>query len=367
MTRGEKLVIFIDSAKDSKRSKSMELPRFIVIGHEIIDDIGDICKKLLLSGKALIISDENTKKIAGDRIENLLSKKPFEVEQYVIKDATMAEVKKVKKLIKNKHISFALGVGGGRPIDVAKCASFYSEIPFISIPTAASHDGIVSSQASIMNKNRKESITAQTPIAVIGDAKIIAMSPYRLLAAGCGDIISNYSAVRDWVLAKKLKNEYFSNYAAALSEMTAQILVENSNMIRPNFEESARMVIKALVSSGVAMSIAGSSRPASGSEHMFSHALDRLAPKPALHGEQCAVGCIMMMYLHGGDWQSIKTALERIGVPTTAFGLGIDESIIVEALTTAHTIRSDRYTILGDGLTRDAAEDLAVKTGVITS
>jgi len=361
------LVIFLDSTKDSKRSKSMELPRLIVIGHEIIDDVGDICKKLFLTGKALIISDENTKKIAGDQIEDILSKKPFRVEQYVIQDATMAEVKKVKKFIKNNNISFVLGVGGGRPIDVAKCSSFYSELPFISVPTAASHDGIVSSRASIMNKNRKESITAQTPIALIGDAKIIATSPYKLLAAGCGDIISNYSAVRDWVLANKLKNEYFSNYAAALSEMTAQILVENSKMIRPNFEESARMVVKALVSSGVAMSIAGSSRPASGSEHMFSHALDRLAPKPALHGEQCAVGCIMMMYLHGGDWQSIKNALERIGVPTTAFGLGIDESIIVEALTIAHTIRPERYTILGDGLTREAAEDLAIKTGVITS
>jgi glycerol-1-phosphate dehydrogenase [NAD(P)+] len=345
----------------------MELPRFIVIGHDILDEIVDYCKNLHLSGTAIIVSDENTKKIAGDRIEDILSTKPFTVMQHQIRDASMGEVKKVKKLIKNNSASFVLGVGGGRPIDVAKCASFYSNMPFLSVPTAASHDGIVSSRASIMNKNKKESITAQTPIAVIGDTKIIATSPYKLLAAGCGDIISNYSAVRDWVMANKLKNEYFSNYAAALSEMTAQILVENSNMIRPNFEESARMVIKALVSSGVAMSIAGSSRPASGSEHMFSHALDKLAPRPALHGEQCAVGCIMMMYLHGGDWRSIKTALERIGVPTTAFGLGIDESLIVEALTIAHTIRPERYTILGNGLTREAAEDCAIKTGVITA
>jgi glycerol-1-phosphate dehydrogenase [NAD(P)+] len=114
------------------------------------------------------------------------------------------------------------------------------------------------------------------------------------------------------------------------------------------------------------MSIAGSSRPASGSEHMFSHALDRLAPKPALHGEQCAVGTIMMMYLHGGNWQEIRDALIKIKVPVTAKGLKIDDELIIEALTIANTIRQERYTILSGGLTYEAAEDLAIQTGVIS-
>jgi glycerol-1-phosphate dehydrogenase [NAD(P)+] len=124
-------------------------------------------------------------------------------------------------------------------------------------------------------------------------------------------------------------------------------------------------VAKALVSSGVAMSIAGSSRPASGSEHMFSHALDRLAPKPALHGEQCALGTVMMMYLHGGNWKDIREGLLKMKIPITAKALKIEESLIIEALTIAHTIRPDRYTILSSGLTYEAAEDLAVQTGVI--
>jgi len=125
------------------------------------------------------------------------------------------------------------------------------------------------------------------------------------------------------------------------------------------------MVIKALVSSGVAMSIAGSSRPASGSEHMFSHALNMVAPRPALHGEQCGVGAIMMMYLHGGDWKKIKDGLEMIGAPTTADELDIEDKYILEALVLAHTIRPDRYTILGTGLTPDAAERVAKITKVI--
>ncbi len=107
--------------------------------------------------------------------------------------------------------------------------------------------------------------------------------------------------------------------------------------------------MKALVSSGVAMSIAGSSRPASGSEHKFSHMLDMIAPRPALHGEQCGVGSIMMMYLHGGDWRAIRDALSTIGAPTTARQLGIPEEHIVEALVRAMRCaqRGSPYSIAG--------------------
>lgn len=121
------------------------------------------------------------------------------------------------------------------------------------------------------------------------------------------------------------------------------------------------------MSSGVAMSIAGSSRPASGAEHLFSHQLDRLAPGAALHGHQVGVGSIMTAYLHQGEdglWRDIRDALASIDAPTTAAELGIDDEVIVEALTTCHEIR-DRYTILGNGMNEQAARDVAHKTGVI--
>jgi glycerol-1-phosphate dehydrogenase [NAD(P)+] len=148
--------------------------------------------------------------------------------------------------------------------------------------------------------------------------------------------------------------------------MSAKIIMDASNTIKQGDNESVRKVVKALISCGVAMSIAGSSRPASGSEHKFSHALDMIAPKPALHGEQCGVGCIMMMYLHGGDWERIKEALSTIGAPVNARDLGIGEDIIVKALVHARKIRPERYTIL-DEIKIDEAEasDLARKTGVI--
>jgi glycerol-1-phosphate dehydrogenase [NAD(P)+] len=350
---------------NGEKSKSMELPRHVTIGHNALDNITDICNKLQIKGPSIIVVDENTQKIAGDHVEELLQGENYNPKQILINDANLSNLEYVKSEISKIGARFVLGVGGGRPIDLAKLSSFQSQIPFISIPTAASHDGIVSSQASIKDNGNRVSFKTHSPLAVIADTKIIADSPYRLLAAGAGDVVSNLSAVKDWILAKKLRSEYFSSSAAMLSEMSANMIIESSDMIKPRLGESAWIVAKALVSSGVAMSIAGSSRPASGSEHMFSHALDKIAPKPAYHGEQCAVGSIMMMYLHGGDWQKMRDALIKIKVPVTAKEMKIDDEYIIKALTQAHTIREDRYTILSGGLTPEAAEELAIATKVI--
>lgn len=348
------------------KTKSMELPRKVVIGHDALLEVEKVCDSLKLGKTALVVVDETTKKVAGDAVVDLLSDGGYSVDDVVINEADMKTIDEVKSASLENGTSFLLGVGGGRPIDVAKCASTDAGLPFLSVPTAASHDGIVSSRASVKGDNGRESIVAQSPMAVVMDTYVISQSPHKLLAAGCGDIISNSTAVKDWLLARNLKNEYYSSYAASLSEMTAQLLIERADSIKPKLEESSWFVAKALVSSGVAMSIAGTSRPASGSEHKFSHALDNLSKTPALHGEQCGVGTIMMMYLHGGDWERIRNALLAVGAPTTARGMDIPDDDIIEALVHAHEIKKERYTILGDeGLTRDAAEVLARTTRVI--
>ena len=348
------------------KTKAMELPRNVVVGHDGILQTGEVCASLKLGRRALLVADETTMKVAGQIVVESLAKKKIKAEEFLIPDATWQEVRGAEGRIRKGDFEFALGVGGGRPIDVAKCASFNAGVPFLSVPTAASHDGVVSSRASILKGGQKVSLGAQTPIAVIMDTGIIAESPFRLLAAGCGDIISNLTAVKDWALARNLRNEYYSSYAAALSELAARLVMQDATNIKPRLEESAWFVCKALVSSGVAMSIAGSSRPASGSEHKFSHALDKLAKKPALHGEQCGVGTIMMMYLHGGKWEEVRDALLAIGAPTTARALGVTDQEIIDALVHAHEIAKERYTILGDtGLTEEAAERLARITRVI--
>jgi glycerol-1-phosphate dehydrogenase [NAD(P)+] len=121
-----------------------------------------------------------------------------------------------------------------------------------------------------------------------------------------------------------------------------------------------------LISCGVSMSIAGSSRPCSGSEHMFSHALETVKPNCSMHGERCGVGAIMMAYLHKAEWKRVKATLEKLGAPTNSRGLGVDKDEVVKALRMASTIRPERYTILNKlKLNSDACEKLAKATEVI--
>ena len=341
----------------------MELPSRVVVGSGAVSEISEICDDLKLKGQPLIITGPRTLDVMGKEISRLLER--FEPEIMVSQASRMEEVDRAESLAREIEAGFVIGVGGGRSIDIAKLASLRMKIPFLSVPTAASHDGICSAQASITVDGETTSISAHAPLAIIADTRIISNAPARLLSAGCGDIISNFTALRDWQLAHRMKNEEFSEYAAALSDMTAKMVVELAPTIRPGLEESARVVVKALISSGVAMSIAGSSRPASGSEHKFAHAINRIAPGRALHGELCGIGTIMMMYLHGGDWQMIRDALCYTGAPTSAHEIGLDQDIVIEALTSAHKIRPERYTILDAGLAKDAAIKAAEATEIV--
>ncbi len=344
--------------------RKIQLPREIHTGPGIINQTGAICRDLRFKGKVLVVTGSNTLKIGGEAAVDSLQNHGFEVECIIINNASTDSVSEVRDAIKNSCL--VLGVGGGKVIDVAKLASTQSCVNFISVPTAASHDGIASPRVSIKDGNGSVSLPAESPIGVIADTKIISKAPFRLLAAGFGDVVSNHTAVLDWKLAYRLLNEYFSDSAAALSLMTAKMTMKSADAIKEGLIESSELVVKALISSGMAISIAGTSRPASGSEHKFSHALDKVAPKPALHGEQCGLGTIMMMYLHGGDWKYIRDTLKSVKAPITAYELGIEPEYIIKALTIAHTIRKERYTILGDrGLTQESAEKLATTTGVI--
>lgn len=344
--------------------RKIQLPREIHTGPGIIKQTGAICRELRFKGKVLVVTGSNTYKIGGEDVIESLGEHGFQVEDVTITEASTEVVTDIQEMLTDK--SLVLGVGGGKVIDVAKLAATRAGINFISIPTAASHDGIASPRASIKNEGSSVSLPAESPIGVIADTEIISKAPFRLLAAGFADIISNHTAILDWKLAHRLLNEDFSDSAASLSLMTSKMTMKSADAIKEGLIESAELVVKALISSGMAISIAGNSRPASGSEHKFSHALDMVAPKPALHGEQCGVGTIMMMYLHGGDWKSIKNTLKMVKAPTTAEELGIKEEHIIEALTIAHTIRKERYTILGDrGLTEESARALARNTGVI--
>jgi len=341
----------------------IRLPRTVLVGHDVLGRTNEAVDDLHLDGIPLIVTSPTPDEVAGERVAA-----QFEGAGRVVVDrASFGAVERVVEHAREAQAGFLVGVGGGKAIDIAKMAAADLEVGFVSVPTAASHDGIVSGRASVPEGDTRHSLAADPPLAVVADTGVLADAPWRTTTAGCADIISNYTAVRDWELAHRLQNVEYSEYAGALSRMTAEMLVENADSIKPGLEESAWIVVKALVSSGVAMSIAGSSRPASGAEHLISHQLDRIVPGRALHGHQVGVGAIVTEYLHtgaDGRWRAVRDALDRIGAPTTVEGLDVPPEAFVEAMTTAHRIR-DRYTILGNGISEPAAREAATVTGVL--
>jgi len=344
----------------------MQLPREVIVGRNVLDRAGEVCERLGFRGTALVVSGPVTYPLAGVRVAKSVTKSGLKVDHIVVKESTETTLTQIIEAIKQSKATIILAVGGGKDIDLAKLASARASVHFMSIPTAASHDGIASPYASIKGAKRPYSIRAQAPTAILADVGVIADSPYDLLAAGCGDIVAKFTAVKDWQLAHKLKNEYYGDYAAELALMSAELVTKNAKEILDRSIDGVRTVVEALISCGVAMSIAGSSRPCSGAEHLFSHALDLVAGETSLHGQRAGVGAILCAYLHGANWEAIKDFLQKISAPSTAKELNVSSYQVVKALTMAHSLRPERYTILGEtGVTEAAAEKVARATGII--
>ncbi len=342
--------------------KWMQLPRGVLVGEGVLEELPWFIQRLGLGGRCILVTGRSTIQVAGERVAEILQECSPEV--VAVESATREEVERVVGRAKEAGASFLVGVGGGKVIDVAKLAAHLLGLEFVSIPTAASHDGIASSMASIRSSGVAVSENAVAPLGIVADTEVIASAPRRLTASGFGDAIAKLTATMDWELAHRVLGEEISEYSIALSRMSARIALRSCG--EAHTVRGVRRLVKALISCGVAMSIAGSSRPGSGAEHKFSHALDRLAEKPALHGEQVGVGSIIAMYLHGGEWWEIRRALRRAGAPVCAGELGVRDEEVVQALLEARKVKPERYTIIEHvNLSREVAEKAARATGVI--
>ena len=349
---------------DRMQSHTMELPRLIEIGEKNISEFGNFLISLNKPKKVSLISGMNVQKVLRIKIEKSLKLKKIQFIWHTSIDNKIESLNQIQKNVKKDNSDLIVGIGGGRSVDTAKLISFNLCKPFVSLPTAASHDGMASPFVSVKS-DKPHSIIASSPMGVFVDIDVIKKAPAQLLASGCGDLIANITAVKDWQLSHKKKKEYYGRYAADLAMMSAKIVMENSARFSINGLD-ARVIVEGLISAGVASCIAGSSRPCSGSEHLFSHALDKIAPGIGLHGEKCGIGSIMMAKLHKQDWKKIVKTLKDVGAPTTAKQIGIKPDIIIKALLIAQELRPERYTILKEiKMTEKRAKSIAKSTKVI--
>lgn len=337
----------------------MELPTKVLIGEGVLSKLGEFIEESAGSGKVVVAAGFNVASKVRDAVDSSLGRAATWVE------VEAADIQNVERVEAASGSGCIIGIGGGKSVDVGKLAAFRRHLPFFSVPTSASHDGISSPFASLKGLDRPYSVMAKPPVGILADIDVISSAPKRLLASGCGDLVSKLTAVKDWQLAHRVNGEYYGSYSASLALMSADVVLKGSRTIGKFGRGSVRDLVEALISTGVAAGIAGSSRPCSGSEHLFSHYLDLLAPESGLHGEKCGIGTIMMAKLHGIDWKGVRQALKNVGAPVSAEEIGVEDKMIVESLVRASSIRPDRYTILSrKKLTKRSAAQLAKGTGV---
>ena len=350
--------------KNLPTSHTMELPRQIVVGEKNIDRVGEFVRSLSKPKKISIISGKNVRKIIGSKIDDSLKKSRIKGLWHLAASNHVNTLKDMEKKVRSDKSDLIIGLGGGRSVDVAKLCSFNLNIPFVSIPTSASHDGIASPFVSIRGE-KPHSLVATAPLGVFVDVDIIKRAPRKLTASGCGDLMAKITAVKDWQLGRDKTGEYYGRYSADLASMSAKILVESASSFSKNGLD-VRVIVEALISAGVASCIAGSSRPCSGAEHLFSHAVDHLEYGVGLHGEKCGIGSIMIAKLQGQDWKKIVKTLKSVGAPTSAKEIGLKPKILTKALRIAQSLRPERYTILKEiKMTENIALKLAKSTKVL--
>lgn len=244
-----------------------------------------------------------------------------------------------------------VGFGGGKALDVAKYVAFLARLPYFAIPTSLSNDGFCSPHVSLTIQGRRRTLAANMPFGVIVDTQVCAQAPHLLTLSGIGDLAAKFTAVADWKLAFHRAGEVVDDFAALLSDGAVHAFLG-----RPELDhEGMRLLATSLMFNGIAMEVCGSSRPASGSEHLISHALDESSARPRLHGLQVGVATYLMSLLQQQNSQVIGRLFEQTGFWDAVAGDKFSAAEWLEAVGRAPAIKPNFYTVLS---TRDVMPEV---------
>jgi glycerol-1-phosphate dehydrogenase [NAD(P)+] len=259
---------------------------------------------------------------------------------------TLSSALDLADTLRKRFYDAVVGIGGGGTLDVAKHAASLVGLPMVAVATSLSHDGIASPVSSLSHEGQKASYGVQMPVAVLVDLDYVRTSPIQMRRSGVGDAVSNLSAIEDWKLAKRERDEPVDGLSVALAHSGAEAVLTRDGSVED--DEFLVVLAEALVLSGLAMAVAGSSRPCSGADHEIIHAIDHLFPDTALHGELAGVGARFAAHLQddAGLVAEIRDCLERHRLPRTHRDLGLSDEQFAEAVAYAPSTRPDRFTIL---------------------
>ena len=318
--------------------------KYLKIGRNAINLVQEALKDNHIAGEILYVADPYVDQLYG-KIVRPQVESIGHLKEELCGYNTIEYAMNIAERCIATDISCIVGLGGGRTLDVCKYAAYISKTPYLSIPTTAANDGLASPIAVLKRKDDKpKSLGAAMPAMVLIDTEVIAKGPIQNIKAGIGDTISNYTALLDWKFAVSKGKDVMNGYAYLMSCSSLDALMKTQyQTICPEFIE---VLVNSLVLSGIAMDFAGSSRPVSGSEHLFSHALDYYSSQKNLHGLQVALGTVAVLKLIHYPHDEVMDYLKRFEVHVNPVTMKIDEETFVYCMQHATTMRSNRYTYL---------------------
>jgi glycerol-1-phosphate dehydrogenase [NAD(P)+] len=299
-------------------------------------------QRISTSGRVALAFSRSGRDVADELLPGLGQADPF-----LLGDATVDSALQLADRIRAGSYDAVLAVGGGRVLDTAKFASTRLGLPMVAVATNLAHDGIASPVSILGSGSHRGSYGVAPPIGVVIDLDLVRRAPARYVVAGAGDAVSNLCALADWRLSHDVTNEPVDGLAMTLAHTAAEALVHRQDGVES--DEFLVCLGEALVLSGIAMSVAGTSRPCSGACHEISHAIDRLFPEHAVsHGEQVGLGAAFATFLRGdqGLTGRLVTFLRRHGLPVVPADIGLDAEQFTQAVLLAPSTRPGRYTIL---------------------
>lgn len=332
------------------------IPTLLKVEPSALDQLGSYFREGHIQ-KVVIFFGNGLIDMFGSRVMNSLSNANIEVLEYQELDSVKLEDITSLAFTLPVKTQAVIGIGGGKVIDAAKYMGFLRKLPFISIPTSASSDGFSSASASLLIEGRRNSVPAKMAYGIIADTEVIKSAPDRFLYSGIGDMVSKITSLYDWQYEEDHGYDEVNDFAMMIAKKAVNSFVRTPfETIKDNL--FLKELLDSLAMSGIANEIAGSSAPTSGSEHLISHALDKLLPTPQLHGIQVGIATYLMSLVQDHRYKRIHTMLTDTGFFDYVSTLDLDITDYEKAIDLAPSIKPFRHTYLHEEKYRTLAKQL---------
>mgnify|MGYP002510001389 FL=1 len=315
---------------------------------ERLNEILSDCIPKIEKKKSVIATEEALVPIMKSYLDEMKRDLP-KSEIYLIEENSFDEAMELAKHICMEDVEVIIGMGGGKVLDVAKYAGFVGKIPYICVPTTLSNDSLSSPVAVLGTEgDARKTLKCAIPAGIVVDVNVIMGAPVSHLQSGIGDTISKYTALCDWKLDAARRKDRVDDFSYLLSDMAFSSLCYNEEKSLKS-KEFIKILTQSLVLGGLAMEIAGNSRPCSGSEHLFCHSLEENYKEIQIsHGMAVALGSLVSCRLQGRDAARLEAVLRAYGMDMDPMNWGITKEIFTDAWLRAADTRKDRYTVLNE-------------------